>query len=126
MLEGLTDGEPEKSVPIGNSRLIFCVAFISRTDVQEHRKTPLGTHRFRLPCFDQRSKGEPGPLEAMRIQGVLQLKASIINPPQVGQPTVSRSQNGRRHPLFIGHLSFVIAGRSSRSIPYEHWAISGQ
>jgi len=28
-------GEPEKSVPIGNSRLIFGVAFMSRTDVQE-------------------------------------------------------------------------------------------
>jgi hypothetical protein len=28
--------------------------------------------------------------------------------------------------LFIFHLSFVIASRSNRSMPNEHWAISGQ
>jgi hypothetical protein len=28
--------------------------------------------------------------------------------------------------LFIVHLLFVIASHSSRSMPYDHWAISGQ
>jgi hypothetical protein len=28
--------------------------------------------------------------------------------------------------LFIVHLSFVIAGRSGRLMPNEHWAISGK
>jgi hypothetical protein len=35
--------------------------------------------------------------------------------------------NGDTHcSLFIVHLSFVIAGRNSRSMPNEHRAISGK